>query len=136
MISVTNMLEFSVPLQLGRGNPRVEFQDSTRFQIGPTPYGDTANLQGKRNKCGGGEEEEAEEEELFPTDDKENQARAWEEESQPLPEGYRSSAISANFGVAPFGFARSRLGPGAPVIRSDIAMTFELSVNARLFGPT
>ncbi|KAJ7811685.1 hypothetical protein B0H14DRAFT_2606403 [Mycena olivaceomarginata] len=73
------------------------------------------------------------------TDNKEkwkHHARAVEEESQPLPGGYRPSAISANLGVVPLGFASSRLGPGGPIICSDIAMTFELSVNARLFGPT
>ncbi|KAJ7851435.1 hypothetical protein B0H14DRAFT_3866348 [Mycena olivaceomarginata] len=63
-------------------------------------------------------------------------ARAVEEKFQPLPGGYRPSAISANLGVVPLGFASSRLGPGGPIICSDIAVTFELSVNARLFGPT
>ncbi|KAJ7850780.1 hypothetical protein B0H14DRAFT_3137550 [Mycena olivaceomarginata] len=90
------------------------------------------------HKCGGGEEEK-EEEEVFPTDNKEKRkhhARAVEEKFQPLPGGYRPSAISANLGVVPLGFASSRLGPGGPIICSDIAMTFELSVNARLFGPT
>ncbi|KAJ7850795.1 hypothetical protein B0H14DRAFT_3663800 [Mycena olivaceomarginata] len=90
------------------------------------------NLKGKRSKWGGGGEE------IFPIDNKrKHQARAGGEEHRLLPEGYRPPAISANLGVVPVVFAQStHLGPGGPVFCSDIAMTFELSLNARIFGPT
>ncbi|KAJ7683483.1 hypothetical protein B0H14DRAFT_3907858 [Mycena olivaceomarginata] len=153
-LSVTQIEEFVAnsghkKLQLVNGYRKAAERAKDHRQIAP------ANL----HKCGGGEEEK--EEEVFPTgasvvamlrpplnadsprvkvtDNKEkwkHHARAVEEESQPLPGGYRPSAISANLGVVPSGFASSRLGPGGPIICSDIAMTFELSVNARLFGST
>ncbi|KAJ7931920.1 hypothetical protein B0H13DRAFT_2651150 [Mycena leptocephala] len=72
------------------------------------------------HKYGGGEEEKEEGEEVFPTDNKEkwqHHARAVERKSP--------SRFRGNIGR-----------PGGPIICSDIAMTFELSVNARLFGPT
>ncbi|KAJ7830553.1 hypothetical protein B0H14DRAFT_3464693 [Mycena olivaceomarginata] len=89
------------------------------------------NLKGKRSKWGGGE--------IFPIDNnkRKHQARAGEEEHWLLPEGYRPPAISENLGVVPVVFAQSiHLGPGGPVFCSDIAMTFELSLNAPIFGPT
>ncbi|KAJ7886590.1 hypothetical protein B0H14DRAFT_2563268 [Mycena olivaceomarginata] len=91
------------------------------------------NLKGKRSKWGGGREE------ILPIDNnkRKHQARAGEEEHRLLPEGYRPPAISANLGVVPVVFSQSiHLGPGGPVFCSDIAMTFELSLNARIFGPT
>ncbi|KAJ7831826.1 hypothetical protein B0H14DRAFT_2804118 [Mycena olivaceomarginata] len=112
------------------------------------------NLKGKRSKWGGGGGE------IFPigasvfvmllpplnadsrrkqydNNKGKHQARAGEQEHRLLPEEYRPPAISANLGVVPVVFAQSiHLGPGGPVFCSDIAMTFELSPNARIFGPT
>ncbi|KAJ7848803.1 hypothetical protein B0H13DRAFT_2285207 [Mycena leptocephala] len=65
-----------------------------------------------------------------------------------LVNGYRKAAERAKdhrqiapenlhkYGGGEGGIPHCRLGPGGPIICSDIAMTFELSVNARLFGPT
>ncbi|KAJ7892117.1 hypothetical protein B0H14DRAFT_2687326, partial [Mycena olivaceomarginata] len=88
------------------------------------------NLKGKRSKWGGGGEE------IIDNNKRKHQARAGEEEHRLLLEGYRPPAISANLGMVPVVFAQSiHLGPGGPVFCSDIAMPFELSLNARIFGP-
>ncbi|KAJ7923697.1 hypothetical protein B0H13DRAFT_1864682 [Mycena leptocephala] len=113
----------------------------TRLYEGDAPVGDTnRGVRRKfpappigRSKWGGGGDE------VFPIDNnkRKRQARAGEEKSRLLLEGYRPPAIYANLGVVSVVFAQSiRLGPGGPVFCSDIAMTLELSLNARIFGPT
>ncbi|KAJ7820407.1 hypothetical protein B0H14DRAFT_3735708 [Mycena olivaceomarginata] len=131
-LSVTQIEEFVANSrhkkpQLVNGYRKAAERAKDNRQIAPP------NLKGKRSKWGGGGGE------IFPIDNnkRKHQARAGEEEHRLLPEEYRPPAISANLGVVPVVFAQSiHLGPGGPVFCSDIAMTFELSPNARIFGPT
>ncbi|KAJ7817618.1 hypothetical protein B0H14DRAFT_3741773 [Mycena olivaceomarginata] len=130
-LSVTQIEEFANSRhkkpQLVNGFRKAAERAKDNRQIAPP------NLKGKRSKWGGGGEE------IFPIDNnkRKHQARAGAEEHRLLPEGYRPPAISANLGVVPVVFAQSiHLGPGGPVFCSDIAMTFELSLNARIFGHT